>query len=264
MSVLSRFASQSTPARQCRRGEAAMADPDQKEGDGSELTAIFARLADSLDPRNDVIDTMDLLVESAVRFTAAVEAGIILADPGGGLHIVGSTSERASDVEEAEIGIEQGPCLDSYRTGLPVETPDIAASALRWPEFARIASGRGFCSGYAVPLTLRGDTLGALNIFFDHPDALTDQDAAVFQALAEFATIGIVQRRARQFHETRASHLQHALDSRIIIEQAKGVLAFQRDITVDEAFRILRERSRSTKARLRDVAQQVVHRRVLL
>ncbi|MGC5225292.1 GAF domain-containing protein [Micromonospora sp. DT81.3] len=211
-----------------------------------------------------MIDTMDLLVHAALRFTAAVEAGILLADDAGVLHVVGSTSERASDVEETELGAEQGPCLDSYRSGQSVETPDISAAADRWPIFVQVAEQRGFRSGYAVPLTLRGQHLGALNLFFDRVHALTDRDAAVAQALAEFATIGIVQRRALQHHADRAAQLQHTLTSRMLIEQAKGALAFQRSVSIDEAFDLLRAHARGTGARIRDVADRVVNHHLLI
>jgi hypothetical protein len=226
------------------------------------LSAVFARLADSLDPRYDVIDTMDLLVETAVRFTAAVEAGIVLADPDGVLHVVASTSERASDVEEAELGTKQGPCLESYLSGQTVETPDLSAQHERWPVFALLAEQRGFRAGYAIPMTLRGHHLGAINLFFDRLDALTDRDASVAQALAQFATIGIVQRRALQDHADRAAQLQHALDSRVLIEQAKGALAYQRSVSIDEAFKLMRQYARRTNNRIRDVAEQVVTRRL--
>jgi GAF domain-containing protein len=232
-------------------------------GPGSwSLPAVFARLADVLDPRLDVIDTMDLVVQAAVKFTSAVEAGIVLADPGGVLHVVASTSERTTDVEEAELGTSQGPCLDSYRTGQTVETPNLDAARDRWPVFVEVASARGFHAGYAVPLTLRGERLGALNMFLDRPDVLTDQDAAVAQALAEFATIGIVQRRALQEHADRAAQLQHALDSRVLIEQAKGALSYQRGVTIDHAFTILRDHARRTQSRIRDVAEQIVTRQL--
>ena len=183
---------------------------------------MFARLADSLDPRHDVIDTMDLLVHSAVNFTSAIECGVVLADAEGVLHVVASTSERTSDVEEAELGTEQGPCLDSFRSGQVVETPDVSAAEERWPIFVRVAEEREFCAGYAVPLLLRGQHLGAMNLFFDRTDAVTDRDAAISQALAEFATIGIVQRRALQHHADRAAQLQHALDSRVVIERRRA------------------------------------------
>lgn len=238
---------------------------DQESGwSGEELSTVFARLADSLDPRHDVIDTMDLLVQSAVNFTSAVECGIVLADGDGVLHVVASTSERTSDVEETELGTQQGPCLDSYRSGRVVETPELSDFHARWPIFVRVAEERGFRAGYAVPMTLRGEHLGAMNLFFDRTDAVTDRDAAVAQALAEFATIGIVQRRALRDHADRAAQLQHALDSRVVIEQAKGVLAFQRSVSIDEAFRLIRQHARNSGARIHDVAERVVYQRLSL
>lgn len=230
----------------------------------NDLTAVLRRLADALDPDYDVVDTMDLLVDAATRFTPAVDAGIVLADGEGRLHVLGSTSERASDVEEAELGIEQGPCLDSFRSGHVVETVDLRASADRWPEFAPLAARRGLRAGYAVPLALRGQRLGALNLFFDRVGVLTDQDAAVAQALSEFATIGLVQHRSLREQTDLAAQLQHALDTRIVIEQAKGALSYQRGVSIDEAFTVLRRHARSASARLHDVAQQIVDRRLTL
>ncbi|WP_309102782.1 GAF and ANTAR domain-containing protein [Microbacterium sp.] len=228
------------------------------------LPRIFARLADALDPRYDVIDTMDFLVEAATHHTAATDAGLVLADVESNLHVVASTSERASEVEEMELGVEEGPCVDSFQTGQVVEARDLEASVVRWPEFVPIALRRGVRSGYAVPLVLRGQRLGALNMFYDRVDAVTDLDAAVAQALAEFATIGIVQHRALRASADRAAQLQHALDSRVVIEQAKGALAFRRSVSIDEAFRMLRQHARDAGLRLHDVAELIVSRRLSL
>lgn len=237
---------------------------DRNAAGGDGLPAVFARLADALDPSYDVIDTMDALVQAATHYTSAIEAGIVLADAAGNLHVVGSTSERASDIEEAELGTDEGPCLDSFRTGQIIETPDMSANRDRWPEFVPVAEQRGFLAGYAVPLTLRGHHVGALNLFFDRVDAVSDRDAAVAQALAAFATIGIVQRRALQDHVDRTAQLQHVLDSRIVIEQAKGALSAQRNVSIDEAFSILRRHARAAGTRLHDIAEQVVTRRLSL
>jgi hypothetical protein len=203
------------------------------------------------------------LMEVSTRFIGAVEAGLVLADTSGKLHVIGSTSERASDVEDAEVGSGEGPCLDSRRTGQSVETPDIQNCGDRWPVFVPVATKRGFRSGYAVPLLLRGQRLGALNLFFDRVDAVTDRDAAIAQALADFETIGIIHHRALQEHVGRAARLQHALDSRVVIEQAKAALAHQRSVSIDEAFRI-RGHTRSMGVRLHDVAEQIVTRQLSL
>jgi len=225
---------------------------------GSEkASAVFVQLADVLDPRHDVLDTMDLLVHSAVRFTAAVDAGIVLADADAVLHMIASTSERTSDVEEIQLEAQQGPCWDSYRSGQTVEALNLRAARERWPQFMRFAEQRGFRAGYAVPVTLRGQHLGALNLFLDRSAASTDSDAAVAQALAQAATIAIVQRRVGKQRADRFT-LQDALHSRILLEQAKGALAYRRGVSIDEAFKLLRDHARRTGARLRDVADQVV------
>jgi len=226
------------------------------------LPAVLSQLADALDPVHDVIDTMDLLVHSAVRFTNAAEAGVVLADAEGVLHMVASTSERTSDVEEAQLEAQTGPCLDSYRTGETVDAPDLTAVRERWPALVRVAYQRGLRGGYSIPMTLRDDHVGAMNLFFDRLGARTDSDAAVARALAQFATIGIVQRRVLQRHVDRASQLQQALESRVLIEQAKGALAFQHGVSIDDAFTLLREFARRTGTRIRDVADQIVHRRI--
>ena len=226
---------------------------------GSEkASAVFVQLADVLDPRHDVLDTMDLLVHSAVRFTAAVDAGIVLADADAVLHMIASTSERTSDVEEIQLETQQGPCWDSYRSGQTVEVLNLRAARERWPQFVLFAEQRGFRAGYAVPVTLRGQHLGALNLFLDRSAAFTDSDVAVAQALAQAATIGIVQRRALKQRADRFVQLQNALDSRVLLEQAKGALAYRRGVSIDEAFKLLREHARRTGARLRDVADEVV------
>ena len=225
---------------------------------GSEkASAVFVQLADVLDPRHDVLDTMDLLVHSAVRFTAAVDAGIVLADADAVLHMIASTSERTSDVEEIQLETQQGPCWDSYRSGQTVEVLNLRVARERWPQFVLFAEQRGFRAGYAVPVTLRGQHLGALNLFLDRSAASTDSDAAVAQALAQAATIAIVQRRVGKQRADRFT-LQDALHSRILLEQAKGALAYRRGVSIDEAFKLLRDHARRTGARLRDVADQVV------
>jgi GAF domain/ANTAR domain len=229
---------------------------------GDELAAVFARLTDALDPRSDVIDTMDVLVQAAVTFTPAVEACVVLADSSGRLHVLGSTSERTADVEEAQLGTERGPCLDSYRSGRTVEVSDLSGERERWPEFVEIAEQRGFKASFAVPLTLRGDHLGALNLFFDVVDPISDWDAVVAQTLAQVATAGIVQRRKHKERADRAVQLQQALNGRIIIEQAKGVLAFQHDVTIDHAFTLIRRHANEADAHISEIASQIVNRRL--
>ena len=231
---------------------------------GVDLPAVFVLLADSLRPEHDVIDTMDVLVDASTQFTSAAEAGIVLADPSGALHVVASTSERAADVEETQLGVNEGPCLETARTGEPLDIPDLAAVQEKWPRFVAVAADRGFLASHTFPLSLRGEAVGALNLFSDRLGALDDREAALVQAFAQVATIAVLQQRSLQQHSALSEQLQRALESRVLIEQAKGVLAHQHRIPVDHAFRMMRAHARSQNARLHDVAEQIVALRLTL
>lgn len=228
------------------------------------LADVFVTLADSLREGYDIVDTMDVLVHATTTFTAASEAGIVLADKAGTLHVVASTSERATDVEEEQLGANEGPCFDSFSGGETVDIDDIAATKDRWPRFAEVALSRGFKSAHAVPLTLRHETLGSLNILSDAAGPFGDRDAALVQALSSAATISIVQFQTFQRQSALAEQLQHALDSRVLIEQAKGVISQHRGISMNEAFAMLRSYARSRNQNLRDVSDKIVNRQLQL
>jgi GAF domain-containing protein len=223
----------------------------------TELADVFVALADSLRPEWDVIDVMDRLVHAATSFTSAVDAGIVLADPSGVLHVLASTSERTTEVEEDQLGIQEGPCLEAFHSGEPVELADLT-TADRWPAFTRIALDRGFRSVHATPLRLRERTLGAVNLFSDRPGPLSDRETSIVQALTDIATIGLVHSETLKGQADLTARLQHALDSRVLIEQAKGVLAERHALSIDVAFTLLRKHARRTGTRLHDVAHRVV------
>jgi GAF domain-containing protein len=222
------------------------------------LADVFVTLADSLRPERDVIDTMDVLVQAATVFTAADDAGIVLADAGGALHVLASTSERAADVEEEQLGVRQGPCLHSYRTASMVDVPDIRDVTDRWPDFARTALALGFRAAHATPMTLRGQTVGAINVFLQHEGSMTERDVALLDAFAHAATIGLLHSRSLNAQTVLSEQLQHALDSRIVIEQAKGAIAERYQIGIDAAFARIRAHSRRASAPLRVIAEQIV------
>lgn len=221
------------------------------------LGEVFVALADSLQQGHDVVDTMDYLVEVSTEFTSAIEAGIVLSDGSGVLHVVASTSERTTDVEEEQLGTTEGPCWEAFRAGHLVEIPNIADTSGRWPRFAAAAESRGFRAAHAVPLRLRDENLGSLNLFSNQPGALSNADAALAQALADVATIGIIQQQTIQRGVTLSEQLQRALDSRVVIEQAKGFIAQRNGLPIDGAFAVLRGYARRTNTRLHDVAVQV-------
>lgn len=221
------------------------------------LAEVFVSLAQSLEPDHDVIDTMDVLVQAATRFTSAVDAGIVLADENGTLHVLASTSERASDVEEEQLGTREGPCLESFHTGEAVDLPDLAETA-RWPDFTRVALERGFRSAHATPLRLGSRTLGALNVFCEGSGSLSAGEIALLQAFTDVAALALVHSENLQQQNDLAAQLRHALDSRVLIEQAKGVIAERNGVSIDRAFALIRTHARSNSTRLHDVAHRIV------
>ncbi|QHC68876.1 GAF domain-containing protein (plasmid) [Rathayibacter sp. VKM Ac-2759] len=221
------------------------------------LAEVFVALARSLEPDHDVIDTMDVLVQAATQFTSAADAGIVLADEDGTLHVLASTSERASDVEEEQLGVREGPCLESYRTGEPVDLPDLADTD-RWPAFTHVALEQGFRSAHATPLRLGSRTLGALNVFSENYGSLSAGEIALLQAFTDVAALALVHSENLQQQNDLAAQLRHALDSRVLIEQAKGVIAERNSISIDRAFALIRAHARANSARLHDVAHRIV------
>jgi hypothetical protein len=231
-------------------------------GREARVVEVLVGLADSLRAGYEVIDTMDLLVHGSTELTAAVAAGVLLDDGDGGLHIVASTSERASDVEEAQLGLDEGPCVECFRTGEVVEVRDLDAVRGRWPGFVGSALDRGFRSARAVPVRLRGRTLGAMNLFFADADPVSARDAALVDAMTRMCAISIVQQQTLESHVSVQRELHRALEVRVVIEQAKGVVAQQRGLPVDAAFAVIRGHARGTGTRLREVAEAIVARRL--
>jgi GAF domain-containing protein len=224
------------------------------------LSDVFSTLAESL-AASDVVEVLNGLVAASTALTSATEGGIVLTDREGRLHVVASTSERAADVEAAQLGTGEGPCLDCVRDGEPVEIADLATTHDDGLAVARIAEERGFRAVHATPMRLRGQTLGSLCLFAPQVGALADYEAALVQTLADAATLTVLQQHAVDRSQAISDQLQHALDSRIVIEQAKGALAQRMDISVDAAFAVLRQQARSTGQRIHDVAAQVVQPR---
>ena len=219
----------------------------------------FVSLADTLVDEYDIIDLLDRLVGYSVALLAADAAGIVLGDARGALRVVAASSEDAQTMELLQVQSDQGPCLDCFHTGASVSVADLANAAERWPEFAAAFADRDvFRSVHALPLRLRGEAIGALNLFHSQPGPLPAADLDLAQALADVATIGILSERAVRRGEVLNEQLQTALNSRVIIEQAKGVLAHSGNLDMDAAFDQLRRYARDRGLRLSDVARQVV------
>jgi GAF domain-containing protein len=224
------------------------------------INAAFVAVADTLIADYDLIDLLHTLVDVCADVLDVEAAGLVLADDDGELQVLASTSEQADLVEVMQLAAGAGPCVDCFHTGVVVDVADIAESGEQWPEFTAAALGQGFRAVHATPMRLRGQILGAMNLFSTQPGNLNAADAGVAQALADVATIGILQERSIRETSIVAEQLQWALESRVIIEQAKGVLAALDGIGVDEAFTRLRAYARNHNVTLRAVAEGVTAR----
>jgi transcriptional regulator with GAF, ATPase, and Fis domain len=224
-----------------------------------QLAAVFVEVADTLVDDFDLIEFLELLARRSVAVMEASAAGLLLTDQRGALRVVAASSEETKLLELFQLQADQGPCLDCFHTGHPVACADLAAPAAeRWPRFAAEARRTGFASVHALPMRLRNEVIGALNLFHTQPAALTDESLALAQALADVATIGLLQERLIRRGEVLAEQLQTALNSRVLIEQAKGVIAERNNTTVTEAFTLLRRAARDHNRRLSDLATDIV------
>lgn len=226
------------------------------------LATAFVSLADTLVDTYDVVDILNTLVDTCADLIENTEVGLVLADPDGELSVVAATADTSRAIELLQLQ-QGGPCLESFRSKSIVDVPDVGRVRGRWPEFSALALERGVHAVHSVPLRLRGDVLGALGLFRIAPEPFTEEDFMIARGLADIATIGILQERALRQSDLAREQLQLALESRIVIEQAKGVLAQTHGIEMDEAFKRLRDHARSNRIPLTDVATDVVRRRIV-
>jgi GAF domain-containing protein len=222
------------------------------------LARTLVELADTLVDDFDVVDLLTRLADRCVEVLDVEAAGIMLAAPDGALRVMASSSEAMRVLELFEIQAQEGPCLDSHRTGLPVVNQDLAAVNGRWPRFAAEALAAGFRSVHALPMRLRGSVMGALNLFRVASGEMGHADLEVAQAFADVATIAILQHRAAQEAQVVNEQLTHALNSRIVIEQAKGMVAERLELDMERSFTALRNHARNHNLRLADVAEAVI------
>lgn len=228
------------------------------------LIDTFVRLTDTLVDEYDVVDLLQNLVDSVVDIFDASAAGILLANPHQELEVVASTSERSSFVGLLQLDAGEGPCVECFATGRPVSVSDQAEMQRRWPTFAAASVQSGYASVHAIPMRLRDTTLGSLNLFRETEGELNRDDALAAQALTDVATISILQQRTMEHAALTQAQLQRALDSRVVIEQAKGFVAFTHSVDTEAAFELLRQYARSNQERLADVARAIVERRLVL
>jgi GAF domain-containing protein len=221
------------------------------------LVEAFVRIADTLVDDYDVIELFHGLCADCVELLRADAAGLLLTDQRDSLQVVSASSEQAHLIELFQLQSQQGPCLDCFRSAEIVRADDLSTDT-RWPRFRARAQEYGFGAVHALPMRLRGQTIGALNLFHREPLVMSNADLGVGQALADVATIAILSDRNTRERELLTEQLQAALTSRVVIEQAKGILAERGSIGLEEAFSRLREHARRTNQRLSDLARGVV------
>ncbi|MCX5236162.1 GAF and ANTAR domain-containing protein [Streptomyces prunicolor] len=224
------------------------------------LAEIFVEVADSLVEDFDVIDLLHRLSARCVELLDVSAAGILLVDAHGELQIIAASDEHTRLLELLALQHDQGPCVECYRTGAARTNIDLTRTEVTaaWPRFATQARETGYVSTHAIPLRLRNRVVGALNLFQSTPHRLGDDDIALAQALADVATIAVLQQRTLEQSHVENSQLQNALTSRILIEQVKGVLAERWNTSVDDAFTAFRSYARARHLRLSDLAAQII------
>ena len=225
-----------------------------------QLVRVLVSMADTLVSDFDVIDLFHELVAGCTDLLDVAQAGLLLSDGNGVLRVVAASNEATGVLELLELENDGGPGSEAFRTGQPVRSGELAGSEARqrWREFGEAALSEGFRAVTAVPMRLRGQVLGALNLFLTEAADLTDEDLTVAQALADLATIAILQDRLIIDDRTLISQLRTALETRVLIEQAKGIVAHGADLTMDEAFGRIRNHARNHNKRLRDISAAIV------
>ncbi|MDX6363309.1 MAG: hypothetical protein QOC85_2319 [Streptomyces sp.] len=222
------------------------------------LAKTFVELADNLVADFDLIDFLRLLTDRCVSMLDASAAGVLLADRDGKLRVMAASDEQVRLLELFQLQNDEGPCLECFRTGTPVIVPDLVREVGRWPRFATAAHRGGFGAVQALPMRLRDETVGALNLFRATPGPFDPSGTPIAQALADVATISLLQQRSSQRSTVLNEQLQTALNSRVLIEQAKGKLAERQNVDMERAFTALRGYARAHNRRLSDVARAFI------
>jgi GAF domain-containing protein len=223
------------------------------------LATIFVEVADTLVDEFDLLDFLHMLTDRARSVVGAAATGLLLADVRGNLEFMAGSDENVRLLELYQLLAHEGPCLEAFQTGRPVINVDLDSASSLWPKFAPRATEAGYQSVHAFPLRLRNQVIGALNVFGASQGGDFDSaDVSIMQALADVAAIGLLQERSIRRGEVLTEQLQGALNSRIVIEQAKGAVAQANGTSVDEAFQAIRQFARRNNRRLTDVSRAVV------
>lgn len=226
--------------------------------DGERLVETFVELADTLVDDFDVIDFLHLLADRCVELLDVDAAGLLLADQRGRLRLIATSNEQARLLELFQLQNDEGPCLEAFAAGSPVSHPDLTGAGERWPRFAAAATEAGFAAVDALPMRLRSEVIGALNLFRGRPGEMDTTALRTASALVDVATIGLLQHRSIHHHQVLTEQLQAALNSRVVIEQAKGLVAERLGVDMDTAFAALRGHARRHNRKLSLVAREVI------
>lgn len=225
---------------------------------------VLIELADTLATSFDIDDYLHLLCARAHRLFDVRAAGVLLEGPGGSLQLSAASTDDSAALDLFEVQARQGPCFDAYRSGQQIVAADLEQVEGRWPQFTRLALQHGMRAVSAFPLRLRGDRIGAMNLFRGLPASMQEDQIVAAQALADVATIGIMSRRRYDAAQVRTDQLQWALDSRISIEQAKGIIAERQHLRPNEAYQLIRRYARGHQRTVRSVAEAIVDGALLL
>jgi GAF domain-containing protein len=211
-----------------------------------QLSKIFVEAADTLTDDFDLREFLHMLTIRTADLVGAAAVGMLLADEHDELHSMAASQDKAKWLELFQLQNHEGPCLEACRTGRPVVGADLPAAGSRWPLFA-------------PPLRVRHEVIGALNGFGVTAGAdFDDADVPIVQAVADIAAIGLLQQRVLLREQTLTDQLQHALDSRGVIEQAKGVIMRASDVGPDQAFALIGAFARRHNTRIADLAGAIV------
>lgn len=224
----------------------------------SRLSDLFVAAADTLVGGFDLVDFLHGVATGAAKITGSSAIGLLLAERDGGLRVIAASSEDPELLGLFSIQRAEGPCLDAHRAGAELPDIDLRATHDPWPDFTSQATALGFTGTHCFPLRLRGKTVGAMHAFQDDGHHLSADERRSGRALADLAAISLVQERATRRPGELTEQVLFALNSRIVIEQAKGTVALNLDVGVAEAFELLRVRAAQHRMPLTELARAVV------
>ncbi|MCW2819102.1 MAG: hypothetical protein JWR42_1889 [Marmoricola sp.] len=222
-----------------------------RTGDGT-----LGEVVSAMTRRYDTGDVLDALVAACRDDYPAAAVAVLAGRPAGELQLMSATSHRADELELLQLQEGAGPCLEAMRTGVALLASSGQVSR-RWPAIGTAMDRAGYSSVHAYPMTWRGRPVGGLNVFLDHEDVDSSSVAHTGQLYADLATLAVAH-AGDHVQDSLADQVQGAIRARSVVEQAKGVLAYQRGVTPAAAYDLMRARARDEGAHLSDVARAVV------